>query len=124
MSRRLLPLLCAVLFIWQPIRVAGELARTVPSIEMRGAGAVIELVAHAAVAATSVAAAWALWIENPIGQALAKLALIGCALVGVQSLYWSALPTDTFPSDRLPLAIVTISHSVAWLWYVRRLQWR
>jgi hypothetical protein len=38
----------------------------------------------------------------------------------VQSLYVSALPSNVFPGDRLPLASVIVLHSAAWIVYLRR----
>ena len=120
MSRGWLLLLCLVLFAWQPLTLAGELAATLPSVSMRGAPAVLELLAHAAVAALSIAAAWALWIENPVGPQLAAVALTAVASAGVQSLYWSVLPRNTKPDDKLPLAILAVMHSAIWLVYLIR----
>jgi hypothetical protein len=119
-SRLPLLLLCLILFVWQPLTVSGEIAATLPSLGMRGAPAIVELLVHGLLAALSVAAGWALWNANPAGPVLARSTMIGAAAIGVQALYWSVLPRSTFPSDRLPIAIATLVHSAVWLVYLRR----
>jgi hypothetical protein len=113
-------LLCTILFVWQPLTVAAEIAATLPTLGMRGAPAAIELLAHGLVAALSVAAGWALWTRNPAGPALAVATMVGAAVIGVQALYWTVLPGNTFPSDRLPRAVLTVAHSIFWLVFLRR----
>ena len=120
MPRGWLLLLCLVLFVWAPLSFAGEVSATLSTIDMRGAPAIVELIGHALVAAFSVAGAWALWNASPVGPPLAAIALIGMAITGVQSLYWSVLPRNTYPDDKLPLAILAVLHSSAWLLYLRR----
>ena len=112
--------LCAVLLVWQPLTFALEAASTLQTLGMRGAAGAVELAAHAGIAALSFAAGWALWQESPAGPLLATFAVAGWGLTGVQSLYWSVLPSNIFPSDRLPLAALTVAHACAWLVYLRR----
>ncbi|HEX2454272.1 MAG TPA: hypothetical protein VHI99_11280 [Vicinamibacterales bacterium] len=112
--------LTVVLYLWQPVTFAGELLLSLDSLGMRGAPAVIELLAHAGSAGLSVAASRALSNGNPAGPAMAAFALAVAAILGVQSLYWSSLPHHTMPGDKLPLAILMVAHSVAWLIYLRR----
>jgi uncharacterized protein DUF2569 len=114
----LLPL-CVFLFVWEPRKFAGELGASLGTMSMRGPGAVVELLAHAAVAALAVAAAWALWIGNPRAPAIAVVALAASAVTAVQSLYWSWLPGHTMPGDHLPLAFVAVAHAAAWIAYLR-----
>src|SRR4051812_48583963 len=104
MSRGWIILLCAVLLVWQPLSFAVEASAALPTLGMRGLPGTLELGAHAIVAALSVAAGWALWQSSPAGPMLARVALIVGAIGGVQSLYWSVLPSNVFPSDQLPLA--------------------
>jgi hypothetical protein len=120
MPRGWLLLLCAVLFVWQPLTFAVEVASALPSIGMRGAAGAIELGVHGVVAALSFAAGWALWQTSPAGPMLATIAIAAGAAAGVQSLYWSVLPNNVFPSDRLPLAILIVATACAWLVYLRR----
>lgn len=110
--------LCVILFVWAPASFAAELGTTLPSLWMRGPLAILELGAHGLVTAVSVAAGWALWQRRPHGPPLARTALIGLAAVGVQSVYWSMLPTQTPPGSELPLAALTVGHAVLWLVYL------
>ena len=120
MGRGWLVLLCVVLLVWQPLTFAVEAASTLQTLGMRGAAGAIELAAHGVVTALAIAAGWALWQSSPAGPMLARMAIAAAGLSGVQSLYWSVLPSDVFPSDRLPLAVLTVAHAVAWLVYLRR----
>ncbi len=113
-------LLSAFLFVWEPIKLAVEFSSAAGTLGMRGPAAVVELVAHAAVAALTVAAGWALWILNPRAPAFASVALTASAAAAVQSLYWSVLPRNTLASDRLPLAAAAIAHAAAWMVYLRK----
>jgi hypothetical protein len=119
-ERGWLLLLCGILFVWQPSSFAVEAASTLPTLGMRGSAAVVELVFHGIVAALSAAAGWALWQSSPAGRALAAAAIGLVTIAGVQSLYWSVLPSNVFPADRLPIAALIVAHGIAWLIYLRR----
>ena len=120
MPRGWLLLLCAVLLGWQPLTFALEAASALETLGMRGVPGLLELAAHGLVAALSFAAGWALWQSSPAGPLLATIAVAAGAITGVQSLYWSVLPSNVFPSDRLPLAALTVAHACGWLMYLRR----
>ena len=112
--------LSLVLYVWQPVTFAMELLMSMGTLGMRGAPAVIELLAHAGSAGLSIAASRALSNQTPAGPPMAAAALVVAAGLGAQSLYWSSLPHNTMPSDKLPLAVLTVAHSAAWLIYLRR----
>jgi hypothetical protein len=113
-------LLSAVLLVWRPLDFAIELPSTLPSMEQRGVLGVIELLAHGLVAALAVAAARAIWSGLAPAVLLARLALVASAAATIQSQYWSVLPHQTMPDDKLLLAIVAVSMAVGWLIYLRR----
>ncbi len=113
-------LLAAWLFLWEPMRLAGELAASVGTIGMRGTGGVVELAAHAVVAALAATAAWGVWIRHPRAPAVASLALAASAAVAVQSVYWSYLPGDVAPGQQLPRAAAAIAHAAGWMTYLLR----
>lgn len=115
-----LRLLCAWLLLWEPLRVATELAGSMATLRMRGAAGVAELGAHAAVAAVGVAGAWALWNRNPVGPWLASVAVAASAAVTVQSGYWSYLPVDAAPGERVPRSVLAIAHAAGWMTYLRK----
>jgi hypothetical protein len=99
---------------------AAEATSTLQTLGMRGPAGVLELLVHAAVAAIAVAAAWGLWIGNPGAPTMAEVAMGLCAAASVQSLYWTRLPHDVTPGDRLPLAILAIAHATGWILYLRK----
>jgi hypothetical protein len=121
MTRRRWPLyaLALFLFIWEPMRVANEITQSLPTMGMRGAGAVVELMAHALVAAIAVAAAWSLWSGADHGPFLGTLAILLSAATSVQTLYWSRLPQQTPPGAQLPLAAMAMAHAAGWVGYLR-----
>jgi hypothetical protein len=122
MRRLSLLVLAAFLMVWEPLRLAGEIQSSMGTVGMRGGWAVIELLAHAAVAAFSVASGWALWNGNPAGQDFARYAVVASAGVSIQSVYASALPHQTVPGEQLPFAIVAGLHAAAWVIWLGRLR--
>jgi hypothetical protein len=85
---------------------------------MRGWLAVIELIWAGAVAAISAAAALSLWMERPHGVPLAKLALVLSTLRGIQSLYWTALPSNAPPGTQGLYTAAMVVFSLGWLAYL------
>ena len=120
MSRGPLLLLCATLLLWRPLDFAFELPSTLSSLGHRGWIAAVEILFHGAVAALAVSAARALWDRMPPALLLARLALVLSVLATWQSHYWSMLPHQTIPSDRLPLAVVATIVASAWLAFLSR----
>ena len=113
-------LLCAYLGLWQPMTFAAEVTGAMGTLSMRGPVAVIELVVHGCITAFAVAAAWGLWIGTPNAPAVAQAAVACCAIEVLQSLGWSRLPHDIPPGDRLPFALVAITHATGWIGYLRK----
>jgi hypothetical protein len=120
MPRGWLFVLSVFLIGWEPMQLAREFSVTLGSFWMRGPAAPLELLVHAGVAAVAVASGRALWIQNPDAPGLATIALAMSAARAVQSLYWSSLPGQTMPGDRLPLAIGAAAHAAGWIVYLRR----
>lgn len=120
LSRGWLLLLSAYLLVWVPLNFAAELLSVLPSLGVRGAPAVVEVVVHGSVAAVSFAAGWALWSGNADALQLASVAVALSTAVGIQGLLWSSLPSQTKPGDHLPLSLLYAAHGLAWLWYLRR----
>jgi hypothetical protein len=115
MPRGWLLLLCATLLVWRPLDFLIELPSTLPSIGQRGVAGVVELLFHGGVAALAVAAVRALSNGLPSALLLARAALVASAVSTVQSFYWSVLPHQTMPGDRLPLATLGVVVAGAWL---------
>lgn len=120
MPRGWLLVLCAVLLLWRPLDFAMELPLTLPSLGMRGIAGGAELLFHGAVAVLAIAAVRALAGALPIGPTLAAAALVASAGASIQSLFWSALPTEVVPGSELPLAALSTVHALAWLFYLKR----
>ena len=120
MPRGWLWLLCATLLLWRPLDFLVELLATLPSLGMRGVAGAIELLFHGSVAALAAAAVRALSNAMPAGLLLARAALVASAVATVQSHYWSVLPHQTMPGDKLPLAILSVVVAAGWLIYLRR----
>lgn len=119
-SRGWLLILCAYLVVWQPISFASEVTTALQTLGMRGWGGVVELVAHAAVTAIAVAAGWGLWVGNPAAPSMSAVAVLLCAAASVQSLFWTRLPHDVVPGDRMPLALLAMAHATGWMMYLRK----
>jgi hypothetical protein len=120
MPRGWLLLLCVFLFVWEPLRFAGELTGSLGTLAMRGPLGVLELAVHGAIAAVAVAAAWGLWIRNPQAPWLASIAVAASAAAFIQSMYWSRLPGYSVPGEKLPLSIAAIAHAAGWIAYLRK----
>jgi hypothetical protein len=113
-------LLGAFLLLWRPVNFAFEFPSALPSIGQRGLAGAVELFLHGVVAALAVAAVWALSAGMPSARGLSAVALVASALATVQSHYWSVLPHQTMPGDRLLLVALPGVVAVAWLVYLSR----
>ena len=112
-------LLSSYLLIWAPATFAVDFLRTLPSIGVRGPGAWIELAVHGIVAMTCAAGGRMLRIGTPAGPAVAAAGVAARAVIGVQSLFWTALPRDVAPGTHLPIALLTCANAVFWLMVIR-----
>ena len=112
-------LLSSYLLIWAPATFAVEFLRTLPSIGVRGPGAWIELAVHGIVAMTCAAGGRMLRIASPAGPSVAAAAVAARGLIGLQSLFWTALPRDVAPGTHLPIALLTCANAVFWLLVIR-----
>jgi hypothetical protein len=119
--RWLLWLLSAYLMVWCTVSFAIELAAVLPTVGLRGPAAGFELAAHGGAAVLAFAAGRALRTSGVEAIPLARAGVITWSVVQIQSLYWTALPTQTRPGDELPLAILAAAFAGAWLLYLRRL---
>ena len=122
--RILAQLLSSYLFIWAPGSFAVEFLTTLPSIGVRGPGAWVELVVHGIVAMTCAAGGRMLRTGSPAGPAVAAVGVGARAVIGLQSLLWTALPRDVAPGTRLPLAVLTCANAVFWLIVIRSISGR
>ena len=112
-------LLCAYLLLWVPIGFAYELFVTLPSIARRGPAAFAELAVHGAGAAICAAGGWTLLVRSPAAASAAAGAVIVGALLSIQPLFWTVLPRQVAPGERVPLTALAIAHAVFWLVMIR-----
>jgi hypothetical protein len=110
--------LCLYLFIWVPAGVAAVVTAALPTIEHRGAIAVVELAVHGSAGVLCAVGGWMLWVRNRAGIPIAQGALVLNALVTIQALFESALPRDIAPGQEMPLALVTIANALGWILYL------
>ena len=108
-------LLCAYLLIWSPISFGIELFATLPSLATRGSIARAELLFHGASTVMSATAGCMLLVRNPAAPLAAAVAVIVSGGASIQSLFWTMLPRQVAPGERLPLALLTGGHSLFWL---------
>jgi len=123
-SRILAQLLSSYLLIWAPGTFAIELLTALPLIRVRGPAAWIELLVHGIVAITCAVGGRMLRIASPAGPVVAAAGVAARALIGVQSLFWTTLPTDVAPGTGLPRALLTCANAVFWLLVIRSISRR
>lgn len=120
MSRGWTLLLCAYLMAWVPLGFANELLTALPSLGWRGASAIAELTFHGAGTVLCATAGWMLHGRAPAAGAAARAAIIVSAAAALQSLFWTTLPRQVAPGERLPIAVLTCVHAGFWLLMLRR----
>jgi hypothetical protein len=114
--------LSAYLLGWIPIGFAAELFAAFPSIGRRGTIAAVELIVHGASAIMSATAGWMLLARAPVAGAASAAAVVLGSVVTIQSLFWTVLPRNVAPGDRLPLAILAVGNGVFWLMVIHRVR--
>src|SRR5262245_10788688 len=92
-----------------------ELLSTLPSIGMRGAIGWIELAVHGAVGTLGAVAGRMIRLGTPAAPALAAIGIIARAVVAIQSLFWTRLPTDVAPGTRGVFTALACVNAAIWL---------
>src|SRR5262245_15200143 len=92
-----------------------ELLSTLPSIGMRGAVGWIELAVHGAVAALCAVAGRMIRLGTPAGPGLAVAGIIARAVVAIQSLFLTRLPTDVAPGSLVVVTMLAFVIAAIWL---------
>jgi hypothetical protein len=92
-----------------------ELLTTLPSIGMRGAFAWMELAGHGAMAALCAVAGRMIRFGAPAASAFAVAGIITRAVVTIQSLFWTRLPTDVAPGTRGVFTVLACANAAIWL---------
>ena len=112
--------LVALLLLLEPMHFAMEALRVLPTLAYRGAVAIVELVVHALVAALATAGALGLINHSPVATRVATAAIVASVARVLQSLYWTALPSDTTPGQHALSTTVALVVGTVSLWAVRR----
>ena len=113
--------LCGYLLGWVPIAFAVELFAAAPSLARRGPVAIGEVMAHGAAALLCATGGWMLLVRSPAGPSVSAAAVVVNSAMAVQSLFWTVLPRNLAPGERLPVAAVAIANAVFWLVVIRSL---
>ena len=115
MRRVAAQLLSSYLLVWVPGMFAIELLSTLPSIGMRGAIAGIELAVHGVVAALCAVAGRMIRLGTPAASALAAAGIAARAVVTIQSLFWTRLPTNVAPGTRGVFMVLACVNAAIWI---------
>jgi len=122
LPRPLAFLLSGYLLVWVPLGFAIELLSAFPSLARRGPLALAEVSSHGVAAALSAVAGWMGIVRSPAAGSTAAVAVVVNAAITVQSLFWTMLPRQVAPGERLPLTLLACAHAVFWLVMLHR--WR
>jgi hypothetical protein len=98
-------LIAAWLGVFGVISYATVLVASIWTIGARGAPAILELIAHAAIAALAAAAIHAPLSDSPAAARLGPMAIVLVAVAAIQSQFVSWLPRQTSPGQAVPTAV-------------------
>jgi hypothetical protein len=92
-----------------------ELLTVLPSLGMRGPRAWIELAVHGLVAIVCAVAGRMIRMASASAPPVAVFGIVARAATGIQSLFWTALPSDVAPGTHGPLAALACVNAMVWL---------
>jgi hypothetical protein len=113
-------LLALLLAVGEPLALAQEVARLLPSLGMRGPAVILLVVARVVITGLAVAAGLAILGRRPHAVGMAKLALVLLAAVSLFSVLTPILPTNRLPGTTGPVTLVIAAYYGAWLVYLYR----
>ena len=88
-----------LLLLWEPLNFAVEALTVLPTVRYRGVLPVVELSAHALVAALAASAGLALLNRTPAARTLALAAISASLVRTLQSVHASSLPRQMAPGQ-------------------------
>lgn len=97
------------LVVWEPLNFAAALLRVWPTLTYRSWTAVAELAMHGIIAAICAAAGVMLLNGTPDARRMARLAVVLSVGRVIYSTYWSELPSQIVPGDRLFYTVVAVA---------------
>jgi len=113
-------LLAGLLAIGEPLVLAAEVARLLPTLGYQGAAVVLLVLARVAVTAFGVAAGLAIFNRRPHATGMATLALALLGSVSLFALLTPILPSNRPPGTTAPIAVVVFAYYAGWIAYLRR----
>jgi len=113
-------LLALLLAVGEPLALAQEVARLLPTIGMRGPAVALLVLARIGVTGLAVAAGLAILGRRPHAVGMAKLALVLVAVVSLVAVLTPILPSNRMPGLTGPIAAVIAIYYGAWMLYLYR----
>ena len=113
-------LLALLLVVGEPLLLAQEVARLLPTIGMRGPAVGWLVLARVGVTGVGVAAGLAILGGRPHGAAMARLALLLLAAVSLVAVLAPILPSNRLPGTAGPIALLIVVYYGAWIVYLLR----
>ena len=104
----------------QPLALASAASAVLPSIEIRGAPAIVVLIARMAVTGVGVAAGLALLFRRESAIALVKFSLTATALMELFVILTRYFPSNRVPGDEPFYIAWTIAYYAVWMTYLAR----
>ena len=96
-----------------------ELLSSFSSLGMRGPMAWLELAVHGAVAVTCAVAGRMLRTGAPGAPRLAVVGVVSRAVVSIQALLWTRLPSNVAPGSRGFLIALAVATAIVWVSVLR-----
>jgi len=112
-------LLALLLAVGEPLALAQEVARLLPTIGMRGPAVALLVLARIGITGLAVAAGLAILGRRPHAVGMAKLALVLVAAVSLVAVLSPILPSSRMPGFTGPIAAAIVVYYGAWLLYLR-----
>jgi hypothetical protein len=113
-------LLCLLLLVWHPLRVALSASTVMSALAVRGWPFALGLAARVGVAAVGIAAGIALTNLRPAAVGLARLALVLSAAMDLVIYLTSIFPNNRMPGDTPLYLAGSILYHGTWLVYLAR----
>ncbi len=113
-------LLALLLAVGEPLALAQEVARLLPTIGTRGPAVVLLVLVRIGITGLAVAAGLAILGRRPHAVGMAKLALALVAAVSLVAVLTPILPTSRLPGTTGPIAALIVVYYGAWLVYLYR----
>ncbi len=110
--------LALLLLVWTPVNLALSASRLIDRLTLRGPGLGMILMAQLVVAGIAVAAGLALLGRRPAAVGLAKMALVGAALLEIVTYVSPSYPHNRPPADAALVLVASLAYYAAWFAYL------